>query len=62
MPMPMQIIRLTEQCQFCMEIASLKLNIYHQATESAGLHVITWKEPRFRFEAKLLKLILHKSR
>ena len=26
------------------QIASLKLNFYHQAIDSVGLHVITWKK------------------
>ena len=38
------IITRTEQCKFCMQIASLKLNFYHQAADSVGLHVITWKK------------------
>ena len=44
--------------------ANCKLNaeILSNATESAGLHVITWKKQRFRYEAILLKLILLKSR
>ena len=54
-------IKRTEQCKFCMQIASLKLNFYHQATESAGLHDITWKH-KSPIEAKLLKLILLKLR
>ena len=45
-----QIIKRTEQCKFCMKIAGLKLNFHHQATDSVGLHVITWKKRRFRLK------------
>ena len=45
-----QIIKGTEQCKFCMQIASLKLNFYHQTADSVGLHVITWKKRRFRLK------------
>ena len=38
------IIKRTEHCKFCMQIASLKLNFYHQAADSVVLHVITWKK------------------
>ena len=38
------IIKRTEHCKFCMQIASLKLNFYHQAADSVGLHGITWKK------------------
>ena len=44
-----------------MQIASLKLNFYHQAADSVGLHGITWKEIKNPIEAKLLKFILLKS-
>ena len=30
--------------KFCMQIESLKLNFYHQAADSVGLHGITWKK------------------
>ena len=32
------IIKRTEHCKFCMQITSLKLNFYHQAADSVGLH------------------------
>ena len=31
----------TEHGKFCMQNASLKLNFYHQAADSVGLHGIT---------------------
>ena len=51
-----QIIKRTEQCKVCMQIASLKLDFYHQGADSVGLHVT-----KIPIEAKLLKLILLKS-
>ena len=45
-----------------MQIASLKLNLYHQAADSVGLHGITdVEEMKIPIEAKLLKFILLKS-
>ena len=41
-----------------MQSASLKLNFYHQAADSVGLH----EEMKIPVEAKLLKFILLKSR
>ena len=41
-----------------MQIASLKLNFYHQAADNVGLYVITWK----KIDTKLLKRIFLKSR
>ena len=38
------IIKRTEHCKLCMQIASLKLSFYHQAAGSVGLHGITWKK------------------
>ena len=38
------IIKRTERCKFCMQIASLKLNFHQQAADSVGLHGITWKK------------------
>ena len=35
------IIKCKGHCKFCMQIASLKLNFYHQAADSVGLHGIT---------------------
>ena len=46
-----QIIKLSEQCKFCMQIASLKLDFYHQVADSVGLHVITLNKKR-RFQLK----------
>ena len=45
-----------------MQIASLKLNSYHQAADSVDLRGITWKNTKIPIEAKLLKLILLESR
>ena len=45
-----QIIKRTEQCKFCMQIPSLKLKFYHQAADTVGLHVITWKKRRFQLK------------
>ena len=56
-----QIIKRTEQCKFCMQIASLKLDFYHQGADSVGLYVIIVKM-KIPIEVKLLKLILLKSR
>ena len=44
------IIKRTDHCKFCMQIASLKLNFYHQDADSVGLHDITWKKLRFRLK------------
>ena len=38
------IIKRTEHCKVCMQIASLKLTFYHQAADNVGLHGITWKK------------------
>ena len=43
----------------CMQIARLKLNFYHQAADSFGLHV---QEMMIPIEAKLFNFILLKSR
>ena len=51
----------TEECKFCMEIASLKLDFYHQGADSVGLHYY-FEETKIPIEAKPLKLILLKSR
>ena len=45
-----QIMKRTEQCNFCMQIASLKLDFYDQGADSVGLHVITLKKRRFRLK------------
>ena len=46
-----------------MQIASLKLNFYHQAAYSVGLLVIFYvEEMKIPIEAKLFKFILLKSR
>ena len=45
-----QIIKRTEQCKFCLQIASLKLDFYHQGADSVGLRVITLKKRRFRLK------------
>ena len=41
-----------------MQIASLNLNFYHQAADSIGLHVITWKKRKFRLKQNFLSLFL----
>ena len=38
------IIKRTDHRKLCMQIASLKLNFYHQAADSVGLHGVTWKK------------------
>ena len=40
----LRIIKRTRYCKFCMQIASYTLNFYHQAADSVGLHVISWKK------------------
>ena len=52
-----QKLKRTEQCKFCMQIASLKLNFYHQAADSVGFHVITWNKRRFRSKQSFLGLL-----
>ena len=46
----LQIIKRTEQCKFCMQIATLKLDFYHQGADSVGLHVLTLKKRIFRLK------------
>ena len=51
-----QKIKRTEQCDFCMQIAILKLNFYHLAADSVGFHAITKKKRRFRSKQNFLSL------